>query len=189
MPKTGRGGRRTRGRRPLRDHFDLLMNINFPDELPSLPPLAPAADPAAPAVLRLPLNPRVPLVKLDTVIAARGENPEAIYRYVERGTLRWLWNLASQPGGGIRDLRFWNREVHAFANGDEALHARLRRLPPQVVIEEVLGERQQFHAGEVCLLLGIRRPTLMGVRDQLLTAGQPLYQRRNLEQFLQRRLQ
>lgn len=165
------------------------MNINFPDELPSLPPLAPAADPAAPAVLRLPLNPRVPLVKLDTVIAARGENPEAIYRYVERGTLRWVWNLASQPGGGIRDLRFWNREVHAFANGDEALHARLRRLPPQAVIEEVLGERQQFHAGEVCLLLGIRRPTLMGVRDQLLTAGQPLYQRRNLEQFLQRRLQ
>jgi len=151
------------------------------------PPMASAAPHQPP--LRISLSQRVPLVKLDTVIAARGENADTIYARVEDGTLRWVFNLASNPGGDIRDLRFWTREVQAFAVADDAARRRLQELNPGEVIQQILGERKNFHSGEVCLLLGIRRPTLMLLRPELKGEGRQFFSRAGIEQFLKRRLQ
>src|ERR1700743_3592173 len=102
---------------------------------PAYPPSSPP--PAAPrqSLLQLPLNQRVPLVKLDTVIAARGENADTIYAHVDNGELHWGFNLASNPGAEIRDLRFWSREVRAFALAKSldadcvAAHQALHKFP------------------------------------------------------------
>ena len=141
-----------------------------------------------PPGLRLPLHQRVPLVKLDTVIAACGLRAEAVYARVDNGTLRWVFNLSSRTGSGTRDLRFWNRELAAFATRDPA-HPSLRQMPIAEAVDEIIGPRTQFYAGDVCLLLGIRRPTLQQLRIELQgpVTGQ-LYPRPRLEQFLCRRI-
>ena len=139
-------------------------------------------------IVRLPLSPRVPLVKLDTVIAARGEYPYAINAHVESGTLRWVFNLAVKPGGSPRDLRFWGREVSVFAAGQFAEHAALRSAGVDEVIGEILGVREKFRSGEVCLLLGICRPALKPLRKELGRSYGYVFQRDALEQFLKRRL-
>jgi len=168
------------------NHFITLKtsiteNTNPMETLMNLSPAAP------PGPLQLSLSPRISLVKLDTVIAARGEYAQMISAHVDRGTLRWVFNVAANPSG-IRDLRFWTREVAAFASGRLAEHVALRHLPVDAVIDEILGGVQQFHSGDVCLLLGIRRPTLLALRDELLTAGRQYFQRRALAAFLKRRL-
>lgn len=139
-------------------------------------------------IIRLPLSPRVPLVKLDTVVAARGEYPYTIHAHVEAGTLRWVFNLATRPGSTSRDLRFWSREISAFAAGQFAEHAALRRAGIEEVLDAILGCREEFHTGETCLLLGVRRPTLKLLRKELGRSSGELFRRDVLEQFLKRRL-
>jgi hypothetical protein len=136
---------------------------------------------------RLPLSPRVPLVKLDTVIAARGENAHIIEKYVEQGRLRWVFNVAVKLHG-MRDLRFWNREVSAFAATQRDELAAIHAADLRAVLNEILGDRQEFPPGDICLLLGIRRATLMRLRDELLAPGGHSFPRAGLERFLKRRL-
>lgn len=141
----------------------------------------------SPVAFRLPLSPRVPLVKLDTVIAARGENSQIIERYVDQGRLCWVFNVSVNPKG-IRDLRFWTREVSAFAAAQCDELAAIHAADLRSVLNEILGDRQEFQPGDICLLLGIRRPTLMQLRAELLATGRQSFLRAGLERFLKRRL-
>lgn len=140
-----------------------------------------------PAAFRLPLSPRVPLVKIDTVIAARGESADVIRAHIEKGKLRWIFNLAA-PKTAIRDLRFWNREISAFACAERSALDAVATTNNRAVVKEILGESQTFRPGEVCLLLGISRPTLMQLRRELRAGHGDTVSRKALEQFLTRRL-
>ena len=141
----------------------------------------------SPVAYSLPLSPRVPLVKLDTVIAARGENSQRIEKYVDQGRLCWVFNVSVKQQG-IRDLRFWIREVAAFAAAQRDELAAIHAADVRSVMHEILGDRQEFQPGDICLLLGIRRPTLMQLRAELHATRQPCFPRAGLEQFLKRRL-
>lgn len=140
------------------------------------------------APLHLPLSPRVPLVKLDTVIAARGEPGHIIEKYVDQGRLCWVFNVAVKLHG-MRDLRFWSREVFAFAAMLREELAALHAAHISSVLKEILGDRQEFSPGDICLLLGISRATLMRLRHELLAPGGHNFPRIGLEQFLIRRQQ
>ena len=139
------------------------------------------------ASFHLPLSPRVPLVKLDTVIAARGENGHIIERYVEQGRLRWVFNVAVKLHG-MRDLRFWSREVSAFAASQREELAALHAADVRSVLNEILGDHLEFLPGDICLLLGISRATLMRLRDELHAPGGHSFSRAGLEHFLKQRL-
>lgn len=154
--------------------------------MPTLTHEPPAAG-ALPGSVRLLLSPRVPLVKMDTVIAACGEIADIIHGHVEKGRLRWVFNVATNPSG-IRDLRFWNREVSAFSSSQRSELAALREATVQSVVDRILGVTPRLTSGQVCLLLGIRRPTLMDLRQELQGDGREFFPRRGLERFLKRRL-
>jgi hypothetical protein len=149
---------------------------------------APCPPAAPPEPLRLPLSCRVPLVKVDTVVAARGQHAETVIAQANRGVLRWVFDICAISDGAARELRFWNREVSLFAAHRCAEHAALRAAPLPSVLREILGDHEQFRSGEVCLLLGIRRPTLTALRDRCLPVGREIFLRRDLERFLTRRL-
>jgi hypothetical protein len=140
-----------------------------------------------PGGLQMILHPRVPLVKMDTVIAARGEPANVIHAHWEQGRLRWVFNLAPNPAG-IRDLRFWSREISVFAANARAELTAIRHADPASVVNEILGWNECFRPTDVCLLLGIRRPTLALLRHALQAERTPAISRRGLEQFLKRRL-
>ncbi len=141
----------------------------------------------SPVTYLLPLSPRVPLVKLDTVIAARGENSQIIEKHVDRGRLCWVFNVSVKQKG-IRDLRFWTREVSAFAGAQRDELAAIHAADVHSVLNEIMGDRQEFQPGDICLLLGIRRPTLMQLRAELHATRQSRFPRAGLERFLRRRL-
>lgn len=149
--------------------------------------ITPLPTPAHDAI-RVPLSPRVPLVKLDTVIAASGKHDYNINGHVNSGTFRWVFNMAPNPRGANRDLRFWNREVSVFANGQVSAHAALRRAGADDVVEQILGQNAEFQSGEVCLLLNVRRNALTTLRREMGHAGGETFQRRELEELLKRRL-
>jgi hypothetical protein len=134
--------------------------------------------------LRLRLSARVPLLKIDTVVAACGENAEIIKRHVEKGRLRWVFNVAVKPEG-IRDLRFWNREISAFTDSERNELDELSKAETDTVIASILGQTEEFQPGEVCLLLGVRRPTLLTLE---LPRRRKKFNRQGLEQFLKARL-
>ena len=138
--------------------------------------------------MHLPLSPRATLVKMDTVMAARGEHHYTISRRVNDGTLRWVFNVAVDPACAVRNLRFWTREVVEFAAGHFNEHKVLRAVNVDKVIGEILGQRQKFSPGEVCMMLGLRRNMLMRLRDQMLTTDREEFPRRVVERFLKRRL-
>ena len=150
----------------------------------SITAFAPVSSPIA---FRLPLSARAPLVKLDTVIAARGENAHVIEKFVEEGRLRWVFNVAVKAHG-MRDLRFWSREVSAFAASQRDELAAIHGADLRAVVNEILGDRRQFSSGDMCLLLGVRRATLMRLRGALLAPCGHLFPRAGLESFLKRRL-
>lgn len=146
------------------------------------------SDPSpSPVAFRLPLSPLVTLVKLDTVIAARGENSQVIERHVDRGRLCWVFNVSVNPKGN-RDLRFWTREVLAFAAAQRDELAAIHRADVRSVLNEIMGDHREFQPGEICLRLGIRRATLMRLRVELLCTRQQCFSRAGLERFLKRRL-
>jgi hypothetical protein len=142
-----------------------------------------------PAVTGLPMHPHAPLVALDTVIAARGQDADTITGHADKGVLRWVFNVAVNPGGTVRELRFWTREVALYAARQGDGHEALRSSNAGMVIAEILGDRKHYRPGEVCLLLGIRRPTLLSLRRQLPRCGNySKFPRATLEKFLKRRL-
>jgi hypothetical protein len=131
-------------------------------------------------------NPRTVLVKVDSVMDVRGVSADVVYDMADGGCstgaeagLQWVWNLAVDAAGEIRNLRFWSREV--------ITPETTRNLNLETVIALILGDRKQFHAGEVCQLLRVRRPTLINLRDQLcghLGADGAAFPRAGLHNFL-----
>lgn len=76
------------------------------------------------------------------------------------GRYQWVWNVATDAHGEIRDLRWWIGEV--LAPKQQAA------LKLEEVINLILPKsRKEFPAGEVCSLLLISRPTLMELRAEL----------------------
>lgn len=144
-------------------------------------PAQPSGDP-----IHLPLSRRVPLIKMDTVIAARGESADVIHAHVEKGRLHWVFNVAAKPRG-VRDLRFWNREIAVFSDTDRSGLTGLATADVHSVVAEILGTAKAFRPTDACLLLGIRRPTLMALRCELGAADSETISRQALERFLIRR--
>jgi hypothetical protein len=105
-----------------------------------------------------PLNHRTVLVKVDFILDVRGVSADVAYDMADGG-LQWVWNVAVDPAGKIRDLRFWSREVIAPET--------TRGLDINDVIDLILGTRKNLHAGEMCHLLRVRRPTLLELREEL----------------------
>lgn len=136
----------------------------------------------APSATTPALNQRTVLVKIDSVIDVRGVSAEAAYALAD-GKLVFVWNVAVNLKGKIRVLRFFAREVVA--------PKMTRGLGIDHVIEIILGDRKIFHAGDVCQLLRVRRPTLLALRKQLggrlQRCGGAIFQRDGIQNFLQTR--
>jgi hypothetical protein len=129
----------------------------------------------------LPVNPLVPLVKIDAVTAITARPPDAIYNCVDTGQLCWVFNLAANAARHQRDLRFWSREIAGYD---------VHTLKLKTVIDEILGAHTTFQSGEVCLLFSIRRPTLLRLSAQLgggQTRSDATYTRGGLATFLNHR--
>ena len=139
--------------------------------------------------LNLTLNQRTVLVKVDSVMDVRGVSADVVYDWADGAAgsiseegLVWVWNVAVDPAGEKRDLRFWFREVIAPET--------TKKLDLDEVIALVLGDRKNFHAGEVCHLLRVRRPTLIELRGELngrLKSSGAFFPRRALRDFLHAR--
>ena len=99
------------------------------------------------------------------------------------GSYLWVWNVATNPVGEIRDLRWWTGEALAQAHQSK------------LYLEEVIDfivpkKRREFPAGEVRKLLLISSPTLMELRAELmgdLRTGGSFFPRQALVDFFIRR--
>lgn len=136
------------------------------------------------------------LVKIDVAAASLGWSAAKLFDLVDGGTLlekgfAWVFNLANDPTGDRRDLRFWFPEVQARANADTSGHGKFSNYEIDWVIAKVLPEkRQHFQAGEVDQLFQIRPRTRIDLHVELngnLWNGAHTYRRDNLAAFLRRR--
>jgi hypothetical protein len=134
------------------------------------------------------MNQRTVLIKVDVVKHLTNLSIDEIYSRAGGGSLfggfTWVWNVAVDPEGEIRDLRFWAREI--------IMPETTRRLSLDQVIKSILpAKRTQYPSGEVCeTVLSIRRPTLKELRRELngqLAANSSFFPREGLEKFLRRR--
>lgn len=133
--------------------------------------------------LNLPINRRALLLTVDTVAASRGVTPETVYEDVDSGRLLWVWNVAANPNGTIRDLRFFAQEVIApeFA----------KRQTLAQVIKLLVPQREWLRNWELEHLLAVRRPTLVALREELravVADGAVRIPRAALVNFFQRRI-
>ena len=133
------------------------------------------------------------LIKVDVVAARMGRTANWVLSLVDGGTLveagwLWVWNLAHNPVGERRDLRWWSLEVDARAAAAKAHYAGFA---PETVIDVILPPtRTYFHAGEVDALFQIRPRTRIDLHGELagsLKSGHHQYHRSDLAKFLQRR--
>lgn len=131
---------------------------------------------------------RTILIKVDTVKHFTGLSADAIYERADGdsifGGYAWVWNVAVDPAGEQRDLRFWAREIVAPET--------VRGWDLERVIKSILPvKRSQYPAGEVyTTLLSISRPSLMRLREELngaLGANSSFFPREGLEKFLRSR--
>lgn len=100
------------------------------------------------------------------------------------GGFVWVWNVAADPSGENRDLRFWAREVVA--------RETIRGWDLDRVIKSILPlKRSQYPAGEVRdTVLGLSGQSLMRLRPELngqLAANSSFFPREGLEKFLRSR--
>ena len=111
-----------------------------------------------------------PLLTIDSVRMLRRKSVDAIYELVDGdkhrgGTLfepglKWVFNLATDPKGKIRDLRFFAPEISKPESiQDISLDQVIATILPPTVTN--------FHSGRVQETLVISRPTLMELRSQL----------------------
>ena len=137
---------------------------------------------------------RSPLCDIDGVQLLSGKSIGAIRamtdgRDLVEGQLKWVWNVATNPAGKIRDLRFLVREALALGNAAEV--EAIQSLSLEQVIFSLLAEsRREFPAGEVCQLLQIRPITLRDLRVELngaLRANSGFYPRQGLVTFFRNR--
>lgn len=123
-----------------------------------------------------------PLVDLNAVRAVRGVDADTILADVDEGRLRWVWNVAAQPGE-IRELRFWTLEVN--------LPDSVRRVTLEQVTDLILGARAEWRGPEIAQLLIVSRPTVHRLQHELKAArvgGVLKCQRSGLADFFKRRL-
>jgi hypothetical protein len=106
-----------------------------------------------------------PLAKADGVALLTRKPIRAIYAMADGGDLvdgklMWVWNVATNPAGDKRDLRFLIAESIA--------PARMQKLTLDQVINLIVSpKRREFPAGEVCALLQVRDITLRDLRAEL----------------------
>src|ERR1039458_4059796 len=133
------------------------------------------------------------LVKIDVASAYLGRSVNNVCDLVDGGNLAaagllWVFNLAHNPAGPRRDLRFWRTELLARAGGHADNCGRLQI--NQVIAQILPARREHFQAGEVDQLFQIRPSTRKVVDAELkgrLVCGRNVYQRTRLETFLHRR--
>lgn len=137
---------------------------------------------------RVALSHRAVLIKVDSVMDLLGKSADEVYELADGGTLlapglKFVFNLAADPDGDIRDLRFWTREIIAPAS--------VAKWSVDQALDSILpNARTRFQAGEVTQLLHVRRPTLMRLREELqgkLAANSSFFERTALVSFLKRR--
>jgi hypothetical protein len=125
-----------------------------------------------------------PLADIKGVRLLTRKSADAIYAMSDGGDLvegsyQWVWNVATDPAGIIRDLRWWIGEALApKRQADLTL--------PQVINFILPANRREFPSGEVQALLLVSRPTLMELRAELLgdlRAGGSFYPRPGLVKF------
>ncbi|MEI8289827.1 MAG: hypothetical protein WCH99_10165 [Verrucomicrobiota bacterium] len=135
------------------------------------------------------------LVKIDVAAAQLGWSAAKLFDLVEGGTLleagfEWVFNLANDPKGERRDLRFWMYEVAHRADPGSKLQAPSSYELSGVINTILPPARRYFHAGEVDQLFQIRPRTRIDLHDELagsLNSGRNQYARADLAAFLKRR--
>jgi hypothetical protein len=100
------------------------------------------------------------------------------------GGFIWVWNVAADPDGEMRDLRFWAREIVAPET--------VKGWSLDRVIKSILPtKRSQYAAGEVRdTVLGLSGQALMRLRSELngqLAANSSFFPREGIENFLRDR--
>lgn len=142
------------------------------------------------------MNPRSALCDIDGVQLLTGKSIGAIRamtdgRDLVEGQFLWVWNVATNPDGKIRDLRFWVREALAHATNDVRSINALHALSLEQVIFSLMAEsRREFPSGEVQQLLQVRDITLRDLRVELngaLRANSGFYPRQGLVKFFRSR--
>jgi hypothetical protein len=96
---------------------------------------------------------------------------------------QFVWNVATNPQGRMRNLRFWVRVIKE--------PQAVARLTLDEVIAEILPQsRREFPAGTVCQMLQLRDVTLAQLRGELggfLRRNSGVYPRDGLANFFRRR--
>lgn len=129
-----------------------------------------------------------PLAKADGVALLTRRSITTIYAMADggdlvAGRLQWVFNVATNPAGKIRDLRFWMGELLAPE------HQSALTLD-QVIDFIVPATRREWPAGAVRNLLQVRHNTLLELCEELhgtLKTGGNFYPRQALVEFLRRR--
>lgn len=133
------------------------------------------------------------LVKIDVAAADLGKSAQQVFDLVDGASLSeagllWVFNVARNPAGCRRELRFWRPELQARVAGQAA---KYHRQTIQWVLSEILpGTRQTFNAGDVDRMFQIRPRTRLDFGRELpgrRVAGRNVYPRQPLELFLNRR--
>jgi hypothetical protein len=141
--------------------------------------------------LKIEVSRRTELLPTDAAGAFLGLDNDTMIARAE-SQYRWVWNVSAsvrpqtpdaRPRTRIRELRFLAREIIAPDS--------VGTLAFPEVLSLILGDRQNFHPGDVGLLLRITRPTRLELGktgDLVRVAGSHFYTRSSLENFLSNRL-
>lgn len=138
------------------------------------------------------------LVKVDVAAARLRWNVGRLFDLTDGGTLlengfAWVFNLANDPCGQKRDLRWWMPEIEARAGSTGS--TKFNYYQPGWVIGRILPEKRvNFHAGEVDQLFQIRPRTRIDLHAEIFGGvavtkgrGPNFYSREFLAAFLLRR--
>jgi hypothetical protein len=137
---------------------------------------------------------RAALVKIDVAAADLDKSVRLLRQLTIGGDmfedgLEWVFNLANNPEGKRRDLRFWRPELLARQSGQPA--SQMANLGLEYVIDQSLPvKRVRFHASEVDQLLQIRPRTRIDLDKQMpgqLIDGTYWYDRTVIAAFLRNR--
>ena len=140
----------------------------------------------------------IALVKIDVAAVDLNRSARQVFDLVIGGTLlepglTWVFNLANDPTGDRRDLRFWREELkqRRTATGPQVAADDLSQLPVEEVIARILPvTRTNFAAGEVDQMFQIRPRTRIDFGTQLaggMRGSGRFYSRAVLAEFLRRR--
>jgi hypothetical protein len=141
------------------------------------------------------------LVKVDVAAAHLGWPARKLLSLVDESSVldrgfAWVFNLANDPAGERRDLRWWWPEIAARASLDSRDAGKYAFYELSWVINRILPERRQnFQAGEVDQLFQIRHTTRYELHAEIFAGAKftppagtaNFYPRELLAAFLTRR--